>query len=83
MISMASKPPKTPAPPKAPAFKPEDANGGDAVVLERRPQKTEPPQMYQVVLLNDDYTPMEVVVVGIQEFFNKNPEKTKNKIFKN
>ncbi len=74
MISMASKPPKTPAPPKAPAFKPEDVNGGDAVVLERRPQKTEPPQMYQVVLLNDDYTPMEFVVVVIQEFFNKDRE---------
>ncbi|WP_341919498.1 ATP-dependent Clp protease adapter ClpS [Polaromonas sp. YR568] len=71
---MASKPPKTPAPPKAPAFKPEDVNGGDAVVLERRPQKTEPPQMYQVVLLNDDYTPMEFVVVVIQEFFNKDRE---------
>jgi ATP-dependent Clp protease adaptor protein ClpS len=74
MISMASKPPKTPAPPKAPAFKPEDANGGDSVVLERRPLKTEPPQMYQVVLLNDDYTPMEFVVVVIQEFFNKDRE---------
>ncbi len=74
MISMASKPPKTPVPPKAPVFKPEDAIGGDAVVLERRPQKTKPPQMYQVVLLNDDYTPMEFVVVVIQEFFNKDRE---------
>ena len=74
MISMASKPPKTPVPPKAPAFKPDDVNGGDSVVLERRPQKTVPPQMYQVVLLNDDYTPMEFVVVVIQEFFNKDRE---------
>lgn len=71
---MASKPPKTPPPPKAPAFKPDDANGGDSVVLERRPQKTVPPQMYQVVLLNDDYTPMEFVVVVIQEYFNKDRE---------
>ena len=30
--------------------------------------------MYQVVLLNDDYTPMEFVVVVIQEFFNKDRE---------
>lgn len=74
MNSMASKPPKTPAAPKAPVFKPDDANGGDSVVLERRPQKTVPPQMYQVVLLNDDYTPMEFVVVVIQEFFNKDRE---------
>ena len=44
------------------------------MVLERRPQKTKPPQMHQVVLLNDDYTPMEFVVVVIQEFFGKDLE---------
>ncbi len=44
------------------------------MVLERRPAKVKPPQMYQVVLLNDDYTPMEFVVVIIQEFFNKDRE---------
>ena len=42
--------------------------------LERRTQKVKPPQMYQVVLLNDDYTPMEFVVLVIQEFFNKDLE---------
>ncbi len=71
MISMASKSPKSPALPPAPVVRPDEVNGGDSVVLERRPQKTKPPQMYQVVLLNDDYTPMEFVVVIIQEFFNK------------
>jgi ATP-dependent Clp protease adaptor protein ClpS len=45
-----------------------------AVVLERRTQKVKPPQMYQVVMLNDDYTPMEFVVVVIQEYFNKDLE---------
>jgi ATP-dependent Clp protease adapter protein ClpS len=30
--------------------------------------------MYQVVMLNDDYTPMEFVVVVIQEFFSKDLE---------
>ena len=40
------------------------------MVLERRTQKVKPPQMYQVILLNDDYTPMEFVVLVIQEFFN-------------
>jgi ATP-dependent Clp protease adaptor protein ClpS len=44
---------------------------GGSVVLERRTKKTQPPQMYQVVMLNDDYTPMEFVVVVIQEFFGK------------
>lgn len=44
------------------------------MVLERRTQKVKPPQMYQVVMLNDDYTPMEFVVVVIQEFFSKDLE---------
>ncbi len=44
------------------------------MVLERRTQKVQPPQMYQVVMLNDDYTPMEFVVVVIQEFFSKDLE---------
>ncbi len=48
--------------------------GGGAVVLERRTQKAKPPQMYQVVMLNDDYTPMEFVVLVIQEFFGKDLE---------
>lgn len=77
MNSMASKSPKSPtnpARPPAPVVRTDDVSGGDAVVLERRPQKTKPPQMYQVVLLNDDYTPMEFVVVVIQEFFNKDRE---------
>ena len=74
MISMATKPPKIPAQPPAPSIKPAKGNGGESVVLERRTQKTKPPQMYQVVLLNDDYTPMEFVVVVIQEFFNKDRE---------
>lgn len=74
MISMATKPPKSPVQPQVPGLKPADINGGESVVLERRPQKTKPPQMYQVVLLNDDYTPMEFVVVVIQEFFNKDRE---------
>ena len=43
-------------------------------MLERRVQKTRPPQMYQVVMLNDDYTPMEFVIVVLQEFFSKDRE---------
>lgn len=74
MNSMASKPPKTPKKLPTPAVRPDDAGGGDSVVLERVPLKIQPPQMYQVVLLNDDYTPMEFVVMVIQEFFNKDRE---------
>ena len=44
------------------------------MVVERKPQKTEPPRMYQVVLLNDDYTPMEFVVMVLQEYFKRDLE---------
>ncbi len=44
------------------------------MVLERKTQRVKPPQMYQVVMINDDYTPMEFVVVVIQEFFGKDLE---------
>jgi ATP-dependent Clp protease adaptor protein ClpS len=68
---MATKLPKVPD--TQPVQLPKVDDGG-AVVLERRTQKTKPPQMYQVVMLNDDYTPMEFVVVVIQEFFSKDLE---------
>jgi len=42
--------------------------------LERRTQRTKPPQLYQVVMLNDDYTPMEFVVFVIQQFFGRDLE---------
>ncbi len=74
---MATKLPKAPAPAATPSIqpaRPDDGQGGNSVVLERRTQKVKPPQMYQVVLLNDDNTPMEYVVLVIQEFFNKDLE---------
>ena len=71
MIFMASQVPKKP--PVAPQTRP-TPDDGDSVVAERKLQKTKPPQMFQVVMLNDDYTPMEFVVVVIQEFFNKDRE---------
>ncbi|WP_026350233.1 ATP-dependent Clp protease adapter ClpS [Bordetella sp. FB-8] len=49
-----------------------DTQQGQAV--ETAPAKTAPPPMYQVVLLNDDYTPMEFVVKVLQKFFGKNHE---------
>ncbi|MDR0274637.1 MAG: ATP-dependent Clp protease adapter ClpS [Burkholderiaceae bacterium] len=56
---------------RPPAAPPRESDEGGTVVLERKLQKTRPPKMYQVVMLNDDYTPMEFVVVVIQEFFGK------------
>src|SRR3982751_3545092 len=41
------------------------------ILLKPRP-KTKKPAMYRVLLLNDDYTPMEFVVHVLERFFNKN-----------
>ena len=41
------------------------------VLLKTRP-KTKKPSMYKVLLLNDDYTPMEFVIHILERFFNKN-----------
>ncbi len=68
---MATKTPSTPTAPTKPVREGDD---GNSVVLERRTQKVKPPQMYQVVMLNDDFTPMEFVVLVIQEFFSKDRE---------
>ncbi len=68
---MVTKSPKITLP-KKPKVSQDDSDG--TVVLERRTQKTRPPPMYQVLMLNDDYTPMEFVVIVIQEFFGKDLE---------
>jgi|TARA_B110000483_G_C18041774_1_gene482891 ATP-dependent Clp protease adaptor protein ClpS len=47
----------------------------DGVTLEEEaPPVLKKPKMYQVVLLNDDYTPMEFVVELIEKFFRKDRE---------
>ena len=40
------------------------------IVVESKP-KTKKPSMYKVLMLNDDYTPMEFVVHVLERFFNK------------
>jgi ATP-dependent Clp protease adaptor protein ClpS len=56
-----------------------DGNGrqdnapGTAVITKTKPQ-TKRPNMYRVLLLNDDYTPMEFVVHVLERFFNKDRE---------
>ncbi len=62
---------KSPNPPHDGGLITTPPDGGGVVALERRTQRVAPPQMYQVVMLNDDYTPMEFVVVVIQEYFGK------------
>ncbi len=41
------------------------------VIVKTRP-KTKTPSMYKVLMLNDDYTPMEFVVHVLEKFFGKN-----------
>jgi len=44
----------------------------DDTILEAQRSKLKPPPMFKVMLLNDDYTPMEFVVHVLERFFNKN-----------
>jgi ATP-dependent Clp protease adaptor protein ClpS len=48
-------------------------NGQDeqGLVVTKTHQKTKKPSLYKVILLNDDYTPMEFVVHILQDFFHK------------
>ena len=47
---------------------------GEGTVVEKQASRVKPPPMYQVVLLNDDFTPMEFVVGVLQKFFGKGRE---------
>ena len=47
----------------------------DDTVLEAAKSKLKPPPMFKVMLLNDDYTPMEFVVLVLQKFFGMNRER--------
>jgi len=46
---------------------------GTGVVLKTKP-KTKKPSLYTVLMLNDDYTPMEFVVHVLERFFQKSRE---------
>ena len=46
---------------------------GDTAVLEEDPQLEHPP-LYKVILINDDYTPMEFVVEVLERFFRMSRE---------
>ena len=50
-----------------------DDDGQTGVATKTRP-KTKKPSLYRVLLLNDDYTPMEFVILILEEVFNKSRE---------
>lgn len=51
--------------------KPGGTERGTAVITRTKP-KTKRPSLYRVLLLNDDYTPMEFVIHVLERFFQKN-----------
>lgn len=59
------------------ASRPRPPGGGDrdsfGVITQTKP-RTKRPSLYRVLLLNDDYTPMEFVVHVLERFFNKSRE---------
>ena len=58
-----------PKPPKGPGHANDD--DFDAGLAVKTRSKTKKPSMYKVLMLNDDYTPMEFVIYVLERIFNK------------
>ena len=52
-----------------------DGDSETGVVTRTKP-KTKKPSMYKVIMLNDDYTPMEFVILVLERFFSKSHEES-------
>lgn len=52
----------------------QDTRQDDHVAVERSRPEIKPPPLYKVILLNDDYTPMEFVVHVLEHFFRMSRE---------
>lgn len=61
-------------PRNTPDMNDENIEDGDTGVVTKTRPKTKRPSRYRVLLLNDDYTPMEFVVEILQRIFNKSQE---------
>ena len=46
----------------------------ESSIIEAQRSKLAPPRLYTVLLLNDDFTPMDFVVLVLQKFFSMNRE---------
>lgn len=53
---------------------PRDGGEGKTGIITKTRPKTKKPSLYKVLILNDDYTPMEFVVHVLERFFNKGRE---------
>jgi ATP-dependent Clp protease adaptor protein ClpS len=47
----------------------------DEFLIETERTRTKPPPLYKVLLLNDDFTPMDFVIVVLQKFFGMDRER--------
>ncbi len=53
----------------------DDDDGRDSTgIITRTKPQTKRPSLYRVLILNDDYTPMEFVIAVLERFFNKSRE---------
>ncbi len=64
--------PTVAAGPEPPRHGDDDDDGTGTGVITRTKQKVKKPDLYRVLLLNDDFTPMEFVVHILERFFHKN-----------
>jgi ATP-dependent Clp protease adaptor protein ClpS len=51
-----------------------DGGRGGTLIATRTKTQSKRPSLYRVLLLNDDYTPMEFVIHVLERFFNKDTE---------
>ena len=51
-----------------------EEGGGQTGLATKTRTRTKKPSLYRVLILNDDYTPMEFVVYVLERFFNKTRE---------
>ena len=49
--------------------------GDESTDVKEHPADTKPPSMWQVVMFNDDYTPMEFVIYVLENFFGQSSER--------
>jgi ATP-dependent Clp protease adaptor protein ClpS len=73
MLALSGRPLVSGPGPRSPGGDDEDNRTGTAIVTKTKP-RTKRPNLYRVLLLNDDYTPMEFVVHVLERFFNKSRE---------
>jgi ATP-dependent Clp protease adaptor protein ClpS len=72
--AMNTQPTRLAAPPRNRPGPPDNGNKGRTDVVTKTRPKTKKPSLYKVLILNDDYTPMEFVVLVLEHFFNKDRE---------